>query len=52
MVRGTGGLHEEISRPSDFGLFRLLDTADIKPERAGGKSDGAPTLVATGALKA
>jgi type VI secretion system protein ImpL len=41
MVQGTGGLHEEISRPSDFGLFRLLDTADIKPGRAGGRSDGA-----------
>jgi type VI secretion system protein ImpL len=51
-VKGTGGLDEEISRPGDFGLFRLLDLAEVKPGRAGGKSDGTPTLVATWDLHA
>ncbi len=51
-VRGAGGLDEEISRPGDFGLFRLLDLADVKPGRAGGQQDGAPTLVATWDLRA
>jgi type VI secretion system protein ImpL len=51
-VRGASGLDEEINRPGDFGLFRLLDAADIKPGRAGGRADGAPTLVATWGLKA
>jgi type VI secretion system protein ImpL len=52
VVEGTGGMHEEISRPSDFGLFRLLDAAEIRPGRAGGKADGTPTLVATWPLHA
>jgi type VI secretion system protein ImpL len=51
-VRGTRGLNEEIARRTDFGLFRLLDAAVIKPGRAGGKADGAPTLVATWPLQA
>ena len=51
-VRGAGGLNEEIARPTDFGLFRLLDAAEIKPGRAGGKADGSPTLVATWPLQA
>ncbi len=51
-VRGSGGLNEEISRPGDFGLFRLLDAAEVKPGKAGGKADGSPTLVATWDLKA
>jgi type VI secretion system protein ImpL len=51
-VRGAGGLDEEISRPGDFGLFRLLDLADVKPGRAGGTQDGSPTLVATWDLRA
>jgi type VI secretion system protein ImpL len=51
-VRGASGLDEEINRPGDFGLFRLLDAADIKPGRAGERADGAPTLVATWGLKA
>jgi type VI secretion system protein ImpL len=51
-VRGAGGLNEEISRPGDFGLFHLLDAAEVKPGRAGGRADGTPTLVATWDLKA
>jgi type VI secretion system protein ImpL len=51
-VKGAGGLDEEISRPGDFGLFRLLDLAEVKPGRAGGKADGSPTLVATWDLHA
>jgi type VI secretion system protein ImpL len=51
-ARGQGGMNEEIKRPGDFGLFRLLDSADVKPGRAGGKTDGAPTLVATWNLRA
>jgi type VI secretion system protein ImpL len=51
-VRGAGGLDEEISRPGDFGLFRLLDLADVKPGRAGGLQDGSATLVATWDLRA
>jgi type VI secretion system protein ImpL len=51
-VRGASGLDEEVNRPGDFGLFRLLDAADVKPGRAGGRADGAPTLVATWGLKA
>jgi type VI secretion system protein ImpL len=51
-VKGAGGLDEEISRPDDFGLFRLLDLAEVKPGKAGGKPDGSPTLVATWALRA
>ncbi len=51
-VRGSGGLNEELSRPGDFGLFRLVDLADIKPGRAGGAQDGTPTLVATWDLRA
>ena len=50
-VRGTGGMSEDIKRPGDFGLFRLLDAADLKPGRAGGRSDGTPTLVATWNLR-
>jgi type VI secretion system protein ImpL len=51
-VKGSGGLDEEISRPGDFGVFRLLDAADQKPGRAGGRADGVPTLVATWDLRA
>jgi type VI secretion system protein ImpL len=51
-VRGSGGLDEEVSRPGDFGLFRLIDNATIKPGRAGGRADGVPTLVATWDLRA
>ncbi|MCL2725583.1 MAG: type VI secretion system membrane subunit TssM [Polyangiaceae bacterium] len=51
-VRGSGGLDEEIVRPGDFGLFRLLDTAKIEMGRAGGRADGTPTIVATWELRA
>ncbi len=50
-VRGTGGLSETIQRPGDFGLFRLLEDADVQPGRAGGTAGGVPTLVATWKLK-
>ncbi|HEY2514096.1 MAG TPA: type VI secretion system membrane subunit TssM [Polyangiaceae bacterium] len=51
-VRGAGGMNEELKRPGDFGLFRLLDAAEVKPGRAGGRPEGAPTLVATWGLRA
>lgn len=51
-VRGAGGLDEEISRPGDFGLFRLLDAGDVVPGRAGGRPDGPMALVATWDLRA
>jgi len=51
-VRGAGGLDEEISRPGDFGLFRLLDSGEVVPGRAGGRPDGPPTLIATWDLRA
>ena len=34
-VRGSNGLDEEITRPGDFGLFRLLDSASSM--ESGGK---------------
>jgi len=51
-VRGAGGLDEEIARPGDFGLFRLLDAAEVVPGKAGGRPEGTPTLVATWELRA
>jgi type VI secretion system protein ImpL len=51
-VRGSGGLDEEIVRPGDFGLFRLLDAAEVAPGKAGGRAEGASTLVATWDLRA
>lgn len=51
-VRGAGGLDEELTRPGDFGLFRLLDAGDVVPGRAGGRADGAQTLIATWDLRA
>ncbi|MDF2695815.1 MAG: uncharacterized protein K0S65_4198, partial [Labilithrix sp.] len=51
-VRGASGLDEEISRPGDFGLFRLLDAAEVSPGKAGGRAEGTPTLVATWDLRA
>jgi type VI secretion system protein ImpL len=52
-VRGFAGLDEEIIRAGDFGFFRLLDAAtDMTPGTAGGRPDGAPTLVATWKLRA
>jgi type VI secretion system protein ImpL len=43
-VKGAGGLSEEISRTGDFGLFHLLDSADLKTNGR--------TAVATWELKA
>jgi type VI secretion system protein ImpL len=51
-VRGAAGLDEEISRPGDFGLFRLLDAADVTAGKAAGKAAGATTLVASWDLRA
>lgn len=51
-VRGASGLDEELSRPGDFGLFRLLDAADVVPGKAAGRSEGTQTLVATWDLRA
>ena len=50
-AKGSGGFEEQLSRPDDFGLFRLLDAAVIKPGHAGGRPEGVPTLVATWDLR-
>lgn len=50
-VRGIGGLSEEIVRVGDFGLFHLLDAADLKPGVAARKGAEVPVVVATWKLK-
>lgn len=50
-IRGFEGLDEEIVRQGDFGFFRLLDAADVRPGTAGGDPKGEPTLVATWPLR-
>lgn len=50
-ARGFGGLDEEVSRPGDFGLLRLLDAATITQGTAAGKPSSTPTLIATWDLK-
>jgi type VI secretion system protein ImpL len=50
-VRGYEALDEELIRDGDFGFFRLLDAADVRPGSAGGDPNGEPTLVATWALR-
>lgn len=50
-VRGFDGLDEELVREGDFGFFRLLDAADVRPGSAGGNPNGEPTLVATWPLR-
>jgi type VI protein secretion system component VasK len=51
-VRGYDSLDEEISRPGDFGFFRILDAASsIEPGTEGGKANGARTIVVTWTLK-
>ena len=51
-VRGISGRSEEINRAGDFGLFHLLDAADLKPGTATAKSGGdMPVVVATWKLK-
>jgi type VI secretion system protein ImpL len=50
-VRGYDSLDEEISRPGDFGFFRLLDAASsIEKGTEGGKPGGRPTIVVTWTL--
>jgi type VI secretion system protein ImpL len=50
-VRGYSGLEEEITRPGDFGFFRLLDAAKIKPGTSASPGTPTPTLVATWDLR-
>ncbi|MCW5834343.1 MAG: type VI secretion system membrane subunit TssM [Labilithrix sp.] len=50
-VRGIAGLSEEIVRSGDFGLFHLLDAADLKPGVAARKGAAVPVVVATWKLR-
>jgi type VI protein secretion system component VasK len=51
-VRGFSSLDEEITRPGDFGLFRMIDAASaIEPGTEGGKPGAAPTIVVTWTLR-
>jgi type VI secretion system protein ImpL len=51
-VRGYDSLDEQISRPGDFGFFRILDAAtSIEAGTEGGKPSGRPTIVVTWTLK-
>ena len=51
-IRGLGNLEEEILRPGEWGLFRLLEAASkIEPGTEAGKRGGPPTTVATWALR-
>lgn len=51
-IRGYSGLFEEIARPGEWGLFRLLDSATkIEPGTMGGKTGATPTMVATWNLR-
>ena len=51
-VTGLGGLDEEIVRSGDFGFFRLLGAAEVKPGQAAGAAPGdPPVLVATWSLR-
>ena len=47
-IRGDAGLDEEVIRDGEFGLLRLLASAnELVPGTAAGDPAGAPTLVAT-----
>lgn len=50
-VRGFSGLNEEIVRLGDFGLFHLLEAADVRPGTAAAKGAEVPVLVATWKLR-
>ena len=50
-VRGFSGLVEEIPRPGDFGIFRLLSEATVQAGTAGGTAGGDATLVFTWNVK-
>ncbi|MFO0672253.1 MAG: type VI secretion system membrane subunit TssM [Polyangiaceae bacterium] len=51
-IRGFSGLFEEIARPGEWGLYRLLDSATkIEPGTLGGKAGATPTMVATWNLR-
>ncbi len=47
-IRGYSGLDEEINRPGDFGIYRLIDAAaSVESGTAGGQAQGVPTVVVT-----
>jgi type VI secretion system protein ImpL len=47
-IRGLDALNEQINRPGDFGIFRLMDAATgIERGTEGGKPGARPTLVVT-----
>ena len=50
-VRGFNGQSEELVRAGDFGFFRLLEAADVKPGVAAGKAGNEAVLVATWKLR-
>ncbi|MEZ4371007.1 MAG: type VI secretion system membrane subunit TssM [Polyangiaceae bacterium] len=51
-VRGYRGLDEEINRPGDFGIYRLIDAAQsVESGTAGGNPQGVPTVVVTWYLR-
>ena len=51
-IRGYRGLDEEINRPGDFGIYRLIDAAQsVESGTAGGNPQGVPTVVVTWYLR-
>ena len=50
-VRGFSGLVEEIPRPGDFGIFRLLSEATVQRGTAGGVPGNESTFVFTWNIK-
>jgi type VI secretion system protein ImpL len=52
VVRGFGGLEEEISRPGDFGFFHLLDAATPVRAATAGKVEGRVIQTSSWALRA
>lgn len=52
VVHGWSSADEEIMRPGEWGLFRLLDAAQkIEPGTEGGRRGGPPTIVVTWQLR-
>jgi type VI secretion system protein ImpL len=47
VVRGYAGLKESIDRSGDFGLFRLLEAAEIRPIAGGARRGRPPAFVAS-----
>ena len=50
-MRGIAGRTEEIVRTGDFGLFHLLDAANVKPGYSAGTTGVSPVMIATWKLK-